>query len=197
MPATQPTTLKAGQACGFDVAAGGRLRICTPTAHQGGDFSFAGFDQAVTRNVNGWSRHRKPYVLFHLSTGMPMCDGNGRPVLELEQLHSKGAVDIMLPGCWRELYADGRLGCRELISAAIGIERAQLTGMASFFVRSRATDEYYDALSRPGIEAGDYLILRALRDVRVGVSACPDVELPGWSAGEVHVDRLNPASRTH
>lgn len=192
--ARQRMVLRNGEAEAFALAAGYRLRVTTPTDHQGGDFSFDGFDQSLTRNINGWERYRHAYLVFHLEAGMRMYDGDGKPVIEVAEVHSNGRIDIMLPGCWRELYDDGRPGCRDLISGALGIERSALRGMASFFVASDVTPDYYDALTRPAITAGDSFDLVALRPVQVAVSACPDVELPGWSPGELVIKVFDHSS---
>jgi len=167
----------------FDLRAGDRLRVTTLDGAQGGDLSFPGFDQALTRNVNGWERHRRPVMVFHVDVGMRLHDGDGAAVLEVVDAVGAGRNDIVMPGCYRELYADGRPGCRDLIAAALGIERRELTGMLSFFVTSHATDELYDALSSSRIAPGDAVELRALRPTAVAVSACPDTEIPGWRPG--------------
>ena len=59
----------------------------------------------------------------------------------------------MLPGCWREIYDDGRPGCRDLISEALGVKRRELTGMLSFFVDARSpttTTTLYRGLDQAG-----------------------------------------------
>lgn len=166
-----------------ELRAGDRLRITTPDGAQGGDLSFPGFDQALTRNVNGWERHRRPVMVFHADTGMRLLDGEGEAVLKVVETIGEGRNDIVMPGCYREIYSDGRPGCRDLVSAALGIERRALTGMLSFFVTSRATDDYYDALAASRIAPGDAIVLEALRPTAVAISACPDTEIPGWRPG--------------
>jgi uncharacterized protein len=177
------TTINTGEATLQNLRAGDMIRVATPDGKQGGDLSFAGFDQSLTRNINGWERYRRPYLVFHAAPGMRLFDGRGEPVLEVVEARGAGKLDIMLPGCWRELYDDGRPGCRDLVSEALGIERHELTGMMSFFVSSEVTDDYYNGLAPTQVEPGDYILLRALVDVPVAVSACPDVDIPGWEAG--------------
>ena len=172
----------------FELRAGDRLRVTSPDGAQGGDLSFPGFDQAVTRNVNGWERHRRPVMAFHADVGMRLYDGDCAPVLEVVDMVGAGRNDVVMPGCYREVYADGRPGCRELVSAALGVERRALTGMLSFFVTSHATDDYYDALSTSRVAPGDAIELRALRPTAVAVSACPDTEVPGWRPGTLVVE---------
>jgi uncharacterized protein YcgI (DUF1989 family) len=119
---------------------------------------------------------------------MCLYDGEGRPVLEVVESVGEGRNDIMYPGCWSELYEDRRPGCRDLISAALGIERGRLTGMLSFFVGATADSTAYRGLAGVELEPGDRIVLKALRDVRVAVSACPDTAIPGWRAGELEAE---------
>lgn len=169
----------------FELRTGDRLRITTPDGAQGGDLSFPGFDQALTRNVSGFERHGRPVMVFHADAGTRLYDGDGTPVLAVVETVGEGRNDIVMPGCFREIYADGRPGCRDVISAALGIERRALTGMLSFFVTSHATDDYYDALSASRVAPGDAIELEALQPTAVAVSACPDTEIPGWRPGSL------------
>lgn len=181
------TTVASGTAEGFDLSAGDRIVIKTPEGAQGGDFSFIGFDQAMTRNVNGWDRYGRPLLVFHVSEGMHLCDGDGERVLEVGESRTDGKLDVMLPGCWREIYDDGRPGCRDLISEALGVERRELTGMLSFFIDSKVTEDHYDGLREVAIRPGDFVSFRALGPVKAAVSACPDTDLPGWTPGDLEV----------
>lgn len=181
------TTVASGTAERFELAARERIVIKTPDGAQGGDFSFIGFDQAITRNVNGWERYGRPLLVFHVDEGMHLCDGDAEPVLEVGESRTDGKLDVMLPGCWREIYDDGRPGCRDLISAALGIERRKLTGMLSFFIDSEVAGDSYDGLRGIEIRPGDFVSFRALRPVEAAVSACPDTDIPGWEPGDLEV----------
>ncbi len=176
-----------GTARCVEVAAGDELTISSPNGGQGGDMSFLGFDQAVTRNVSGWERFGRPWLVFHADPGMKLCDGDARPILEVGECRGEGRNDIMYPGCWREIYADRRPGCRDLISAALGIERAELTGMLSFFIRSSADDDAYRGLQGCVVEPGDFVSFRALADVVAAVSACPDDGIEWWNPAPLRV----------
>lgn len=182
-----------------DLAAGETLVISTPDGAQGGDFSFPGFDQALTRNINGWKRFGKPWLVFSADEGMRLYDGDGDAVFEVGECVGDGRNDIMYPGCWSEIYEDGRPGCRDIIAAALGMERRELTGMLSFFVNATADSEAYRGLAEVALKPGDHITLRALRDTPAAVSACPDTAIPGWRAGtlklEVHVQGPDDTQR--
>ena len=119
------------------------------------------------------------------------------PVLEVGECRGDGRNDIMYPGCWSELYEDGRPGCRDLISDALGIERRELTGMLSFFVNSSADSQAYRGLGEVALRPGDHITFRALRDTPAAVSACPDTAIPGWRAGELQLQVHDVRSPVH
>jgi uncharacterized protein YcgI (DUF1989 family) len=174
-----------GTAVSLELDRGETITITTPDGSQGGDFSFPGFDQAITRNKLGWKRFGRPWLVFAAEPGDSLFDGDGAPVLEMVAYEADGAADIMYPGCWDEVYADRRPGCRDLISSALGIDRSGITGMLSFFISSTADDKVYRGLGPVDLASGDHLKFRALRDVEVAVSACPDTGIPGWQAGDL------------
>jgi len=189
MEITSTTEVAHGTAERFDLGAGDVIRIETPDGAQGGDFSFPGFDQALTRNKLGWKRFGRPWLVYSAETGDSLFDVEGEATFELTSMKGRGVADIMYPGCWDEVYPDRRLGCQDLISAALGMKRSELIGMLSFFIGYSADDLAYRGLSGIDLEPGDHLEFRALVPVSCAVSACPDLGIPGWREGSllVHV----------
>lgn len=176
-----------GTAGRFDLPAGDLIRIESPDGAQGGDFSFPGFDQGLTRNKLGWKRFGRPWLVYSAEPGDSLFDVDGEAIFELTGMEGEGVADIMYPGCWDEVYEDRRPGCQDLISAALGIERRELAGMLSFFVGYSADDVAYRGLAGIALKPGDFLEFRALREVSCAVSACPDREIPGWREGSLLV----------
>lgn len=174
-----------GTAARFELEEGDHLTVRTPDARSGGDLSFPWFDRGITRNVIGYERYGAPPKLpFHLRPGEAMHDTEGRAVLLLEENTGLGEIDVMLPGCRRATYPDGRDGCRELVAAALGIPVREVTGMASFWENTSATADYYDPFGPKNERPGDSFTVRALRPVVVAVSSCPDTRMRtrpgGW-----------------
>jgi len=184
---TQSVRLAPGTARAFPLEEGDVVKIVSPEAGQGGDLTFLGFDQSLTRNINGWEKFASVKLTFYADPGMKLYDGDGMPYLEVAEVHSDIRVDIMYPGRWREIYEDGRPGCRDLLSEALGVERRELTGMASFFVECVVDEDGY-MFSSLDIQPGDYLTLKALRAVISAVSACPDDTLPGIRPSDLVVE---------
>ncbi|MCB8914503.1 MAG: DUF1989 domain-containing protein [Thermoleophilales bacterium] len=181
------TEVPHGTARKFDLSPGDVIRIETPDGAQGGDFSFPGFDQALTRNKLGWKRFGRPWLVYAAEPGDSLFDVDGEARFELIAMEGEGAADIMYPGCWDEVYTDRRPGCQDLISAALSIGRRDLTGMLSFFIGYSADDIAYRGLAGVDLKPGDYLEFRALREVSCAVSACPDLEIAGWEPGSLLV----------
>ena len=179
-----------GRAVAVDLLAGQQLRVTTPDGLQCGDLSFVGLSTSLSRNINGFARFGRPVMAFHLEPGEVLVDTGGAPVLELVERSGEGRIDVMMPGCWSGIYPDGRPGCQDLIGTALGTDRAGLSGMISFWVTSTVSDDYYDALSDSAMAPGDSFVVVARRDVRVGVSACPDEEIPGLPGGHLVVEQL-------
>jgi len=158
------------------------IMVKTVNGGQASDLTFLGFDQAMTRNFNGWRRYSAPKLVTSLEEGDVLVDGNVNPVLRIVKKKSSVGMDVMFPGCWREIYSDGRLGCRDILSRLFNIERAHLPAMASFFA------EINDLELLPSkAAAGDYGELEALRDVVVGVTSCPDDEKCNTNPSEIEV----------
>lgn len=171
----------------FELEAGDLLRIESPEGGQGGDMSFLGFDQSVTRNATGWERFGKPWLVYTADPGTKLYDGDAKAMMSVEEKRGAGDNDIMYPGCWAEIYPDRRPGCRDLVSAALGIDRTELRGMLSFMVGAEACEDGYHGLAHTVVEPGDFVSFRALEPLVAAVSACPDDELPGWRAAPLRV----------
>ena len=60
------------------------------------------------------------------------------------------------------------------------------------FTRS-ADDLAYRGLAGIDLKPGDHLEFRALRPVACAVSACPDLDIPGWRAGSLTVSVSEPS----
>jgi len=190
MEMSSTTEVTHGTAERFDLEAGDVIRIETPDGAQGGDFSFPGFDQALTRNKLGWKRFARPWLVYSAQEGDSLFDVHGEATFEVTSMKGEGVADIMYPGCWDEVYPDRRPGCQDLISAALGLDRSELVGMLSFFIGYSADDLAYRGLSGIDLKPGDHLEFRALVPASCAVSACPDLGIQGWRKGSllVHVN---------
>jgi uncharacterized protein YcgI (DUF1989 family) len=153
-----------GTAKGFEVKKGAKVKISIPRGGQVADMAFPDFSQSLTRDLNAAGRK----MIFHAEEGTIFYDGEGIAHLKLVESRGSSKHDLLFPGCRKEMY-EGKLGCRDLLSEAIGIPRRELAGVCSFFMNVKR-GEIYPSSARPG----DYVVLEALRDLTLGISSCPD-----------------------
>lgn len=99
----------------------------------------------------------------------------------------------------RTIFSSDRLpGCRDLVADALGIQRRVIAGMPSFFVIGEPRDDFFDALA--GVHAVTWTSsceFVALQPVTVAVTACPDIEIPGFSRGALSVEVEGASNQVH
>ena len=177
-----------GGATAVRVPPGGVLEVTVLEGHQMLDLAPAGFHQGMTRNAAGWRRFGRPSLALGLVDGDELLDGDGVPLMRLVASPGPGQVDVLYPGCWRELYPDLRPGCRDLISQALGIPRARLGGVISAFgATPRVEDGGFHGWEATVAAPGLSLALEAMVECHVAVSACPDDGIPGHVGGRLGV----------
>ncbi len=180
-----------GGASAVSVSAGDVLAVEVLEGCQLVDLAPAGFHQGLTRNAAGWRRFHRPSIALGLLEGDELLDGDGAPLMRLIAGPGPGQIDLLYPGCWSELYSDGRPGCRDLIAHALGIPRASLGGVVSVFgatplVSDGGVHGWEGAVAAPGSS----IRLEALVNCRVAISACPDDGIPGHTGGRLGIDVL-------
>ena len=93
-----------------------------------------------------------------------------------------GVHDTLYPCCDRERYVQGfgvknHRNCRENFAEVLnqyGIDYSRVPGPVNFFQNTPVNaDGTFADFMEPQSKAGDYVILRALADVVIGISACP------------------------
>ena len=169
----------------LDLGAGETIVISTVKGGQGGDLSFPGFDQALTRNINGWERFGEPWLVFAADPGMRLYDGEGRRCFEVGECVGDGRNDIMYPGCWSELYEDGRQGCRDLIAGALGIERREHYRDALVLrQRELPTMTPIEVLVRSRCSQATTSPSTPCATRPIAVFGVPDTAIPGWHADQ-------------
>lgn len=174
--------VKHGNGMLIDMKRGDIALVRTVDGGQVSDLTFIGFDQALTRNFNGWRRFNAPRLVTRFDEGDMLVDGDLNPVLRVVKSHSSAGHDLLFPGCWRELYPDGRRGCRDILSELFNIERRNLPAMATMFMEVREM-QIVPSPAKPG----DYVELEALRDISVGVTSCPDDVECNSRSGDIEV----------
>lgn len=178
-----------GEATAVGVPAGGVLEVRVLSGCQLVNLAPRGFHQGLTRNAAGRRRFGRPSIALGLAVGDALLDGDGAPLMRLVAGPGPGQVNLLYPGCWSELYADGRPGCRDLIARELGIPRAALGGVVSAFgATPRVSDGGVHGWEGTAAAPGAALRMEGLVDCRVAISACPDDGIPGHDGGRLGID---------
>lgn len=88
-----------------------------------------------------------------------------------------GVHDLLHPCCRKEMYdffynnGSDHPNCLDNINRALGEKRPAITPI-NLFMNTRIREDGSISVERPLSEAGDKIVLKAERDVRLGVAAC-------------------------
>jgi uncharacterized protein YcgI (DUF1989 family) len=160
------------------LAVGELLRVVDVEGQQVADLvAFTGpdlgerFSQGFTRMLSGNVTVGGPGALLYSNLGRPLLEVVVDPL---------GVHDLLYPPC-NELYyrtvhgLPGKTGCREHLTEALvpfGVPFADVTDPFNVFMHSKVDDAGVPEVLLPRTTAGDFVELRALTDLVVGVSAC-------------------------
>lgn len=145
-------------------------------------------DGTVTRTMNG---HSVPMPgLFSR-----FYDQNLHTMIEVVQ-DTVGRHDSFLLACNPKYYEDngyfGHVNCTENFNntlSSFGIKPRANWPAINFFFNTNANEHGVMLMDEPWSRPGDYVLLRAMRDLVCASSACPDDIDPanGWKPTEIHV----------
>ncbi len=175
--AVKARQIKPGQAYATEVKAGQYLQITDVQGKQVADFVAFTHDRsehlstATTRSSGG---------SIMLQTGMKLLSNRRTPLFEIVE-DTVGRHDMLCAACDPKRYADdfgleGHANCREALAGALaehGVSDDQVPDPINWFmnvaIRQRGELEIREPLS----ERNDYVLLLALTDTLVAISACP------------------------
>ncbi|MGY1604553.1 DUF1989 domain-containing protein [Geodermatophilus sp. SYSU D00815] len=127
--------------------------------------------QGFTRMLHGSTRVGGPGARLHSDLGRPLLEIVTDPL---------GVHDLLYPPCnelyYREVHGlAGKTGCREHLTSALapfGVPFAAVTDPFNVFMNTAVGGDGRPVIAAPLTTAGDFVELRALTDLVVGVSAC-------------------------
>lgn len=174
--------LKPGEAKKLEMKLEERLKLQTPSGGQAIDLTFLRFDQALTRNIN-WTIKGKE--------GTTLYNRNGEGVLKIVEKKTDSGIDLLFPGCYKEIYNDKRSGCRDLLSKILKVRRSDMPAVVSFFMDVHVAADGQLRILPSSAGAGDYVIIEALKDVVVGVTCCPDDVVACPNPSEITIELIS------
>lgn len=162
-----------GEARAVALARGQRLAVVDVEGQQVGDLAALGpggeyLSMTHTAGVLGRIR---------LKVGDRLVSNLRRPLLEVVA-DDVGLHDLLYPSCDVERYrslgaAPGHRSCRQNLSDALGIPYADVPDPLNVFMNVEVTPSGDLVIGPPRSKAGDRIVFRALEDLRLAVSACP------------------------
>ncbi|HEV2999139.1 MAG TPA: urea carboxylase-associated family protein [Solirubrobacteraceae bacterium] len=187
----------AGEGRAVRVAAGQSFRVVDVEGGQVGDlFAFA--DGDVSEHVSASHTRARNDRLFP-AIGQPFVSNRRRPLLELVADDSPGVHDMLIAACdgerYRQLGVEGwHASCAEnLVTAlgALGLRAPCVPQPINVFMNVPVADgrlEWLPAVTAPG----DSVTMRAVADVLVVLSACPQdvVHINGGQPTELAIELL-------
>jgi uncharacterized protein YcgI (DUF1989 family) len=162
----------------FEVREGDYLQITDLYGHQVSEM--IAFNKNDLEEMISMSHTRAINNSLVFINGMTLYSNRRNPMFVMVE-DTVGRHDILLPSCDRRRYQDdygieGREGCRDLFFKELkpyDIPFDRIPDPINFFMnvglKARGQFEYRESLA----ERNDYVILRALMEMVVGVSACP------------------------
>jgi len=166
-----------GQGQAIEVKAGQLLQIQTLQGKQVADFV------AFTLGDNGefvsTAATRSSNVNIIPQKGMTLYSNRRQPMFEIVE-DTVGRHDMLFAACdpvrYEKLGVPGHASCRAALTeslGAYGIDFDRIPDPVNWFMNVSIQQRGELEVREPFAEAGDYVLLRALKDVVAAVSACP------------------------
>lgn len=170
----------------FKLKTGDRIKIETVQGGQVADLVFKDFSQSFTRDKAGRRIYGKSKLSLTATAGDILYDNDCKPVLQILEDKSHSKHDLLWSGCRKEIFDGKRLGCRDMLSKALRISRVKLPATFNIFMD---VDDLTLTPSRS--KPGDYVILKALVDVEVGITSCPGESNVNPNPSEIRVTTVS------
>ena len=176
---SQYTLIEAGHGRAFRLATGERARIGLPEGSQVADmFAFAlpDLEEVLsTEHTRSCTQRLAPVV------GEAFYSNRRRPMLAFEEDRSPGTHDLLLSACDQMRYtllghAGPHRNCvANMIEAlaALGLKASQIPSPVNIFEKVAIGIDGSLAIEPPLAARGDFVVIRALMDLVLVISACP------------------------
>lgn len=159
------------------VKAGQYLQIQTIEGKQVADFVAFSADDMAEHVSTAHTRVANMNIVPQM--GMSLYTNLRQPIFEITE-DTVGRHDMLVAACDRARYealdAPGHASCREALTEALGeyeVGYDRMPDPINWFMNVAIKQKGELDVRAPLAEAGDYVLLKALRDTVVAVSACP------------------------
>ncbi len=176
--AVKARQLRPGDGYAVEVRKGQSVQITTIQGKQVSDFVAFNRDDHAEYLSTAVTRAKNSSIM--LATSMKLYSNRRNPMLELVE-DTVGRHDILFAACDPRRYAedfglDGHANCREALTTALsefGIGYDQIPDPVNWFMNVGILQRGELEVREPLAERNDYVLLNALLDIVIGVTACP------------------------
>lgn len=189
-------TIPAQKGTAFKLKKGQQLKVIDPTGSQVSDLYCCdaeniqdGFSAGRTIDYNESLRTQKGFFLYSHS---------GKKLMEIMEDHSPGIHDLLVTPCSLQMFQmmsnneNYHPSCLENLSSSLksfGINENQITSSFNIFMNvpvDHSTGKI--TIGVPQTQPGDYIVLRACRDLIVSLTACSDEGTNGGSCKPIRYE---------
>lgn len=157
------------------------------------DLWFPGYHAGLTIDNNIFSKEGEKYYRISAAiVGTFFYNNREEKVLQLTEQSKDFLHDLTMPGCRRSVYArrgnPNKRGCRDILAEVYGIPVEEIGNTINLFYEKESAYPDYDKFRIKFCRAqqNDFVKIKALKDVELGVTACPaDPNVAG--KGELNV----------
>lgn len=176
--ATKARQLRPGEGIAVEMRTGQLLQIATVQGKQVADF--VGFNLEDRAEFLSTAVTRAKNNSIMLQQGMTLYSNRRNPLLELVE-DTVGRHDILFPACDPRRYKDDydlddHPNCREALTTALepyGVAFDHIPDPINWFMNLAIVQKGALEIRESLAERNDYVLLSALSDVVVAISACP------------------------
>lgn len=170
--------LKPGDGIAVELKTGQLLQISTVQGKQVADFVAFNVDDPAEFLSTAMTRAKNNSIM--LQQGMKLYSNRRNPLLELVE-DTVGRHDLLFPACDPRRYKDDyglddHPSCRVALTTALaqyGIRFDQIPDPINWFMNVAIVQRGEMEIRESLAERNDYVLLNALNDVVVAISACP------------------------
>ncbi|MGH2534902.1 MAG: DUF1989 domain-containing protein [Thermomicrobiales bacterium] len=181
--AVKARQIRPGEAFADEVRSGQLVQITTVQGKQVADFVVFGLDDLAEHLSTAVTRAKNSSIM--LQTGMKLYSNRRTPLFEIVE-DTVGRHDLLFAACDPRRYEEdyglpNHASCRSALADALadtGATYDQIPDPVNWFMNVAILQRGELELRESLAERNDYVLLEALADTRIGVSACPQDQNP-------------------
>lgn len=180
----------------FILEKGKYLKIVDPKGGQVSDFVFFNLHSTPEKFSAGKTMDFEESIF--ITKGNFLWSNLGRKMVEIVE-DTNGRNDILLAPCSQETFTimynkpDEHPSCHTNLALNLqkyGITYADIPSAFNIFMNVQVSSEGKISVERPTSKSGDYVILKALDDLLIGLTACSAEDSNGGTFKPIHYEIL-------